>query len=171
MAAFLDGKIGFEEIPVVIEDVVTETPAGKSESIYEVLRVDQRPGTGARERVARLSRTAVSARCVAAKLVSTMNSVLMYNAFRSPSVAIVLGFMILIHEFGHYAVAKCFGVRVEQFSIGFGKRLVGFRKGETDYRISAMPLGGYVKMVGENPMDRAPAIPGSSSPIRAGSVF
>src|SRR3979411_2907215 len=73
----------------------------------------------------------------------------------------VLGFMILIHEFGHYAVAKWLGVRVArwsggrvaQFAIGFGKRLVGFRHGETDYRINAIPLGGYVKMSGENPME------------------
>ena len=65
----------------------------------------------------------------------------------------VLGFMILIHEFGHYAVAKWLGVRVEQFAIGFGTRLIGFRKGDTDYRINAIPLGGYVKMSGENPMD------------------
>ena len=70
------------------------------------------------------------------------------------AVVAVLGFMILIHEFGHYAVAKWLGVRVEQFAIGFGKRLVGFRKGETDYRINAIPLGGYVKMSGENPMDQ-----------------
>jgi regulator of sigma E protease len=69
------------------------------------------------------------------------------------AVVAVLGFMILIHEFGHYAVAKLLGVRVEQFAIGFGKRLVGFRRGETDYRINAIPLGGYVKMSGENPMD------------------
>lgn len=69
------------------------------------------------------------------------------------AVAVILGFMILIHEFGHYAVAKLLGVRVEQFAIGFGKRLFGFRKGETDYRINAIPLGGYVKMSGENPMD------------------
>jgi len=62
--------------------------------------------------------------------------------------------MILIHEFGHYAVAKWLGVRVEQFAIGFGTRLIGFRKGETDYRINAIPLGGYVKMSGENPMDQ-----------------
>jgi regulator of sigma E protease len=67
--------------------------------------------------------------------------------------AVVLGIMILIHEFGHYAVAKFFGVRVEVFSIGFGKRLVGFTKGDTDYRISALPFGGYVKMAGENPME------------------
>ena len=69
------------------------------------------------------------------------------------AVAVVLGFMILIHEFGHYAVAKLLKVRVEVFSIGFGKRLLGFRKGDTDYRLSAIPLGGYVKMSGENPMD------------------
>jgi regulator of sigma E protease len=73
---------------------------------------------------------------------------------------IVLGFMILIHEFGHFAVAKYFGVRVEVFSIGFGKRLLGFKKGDTDYRISAIPLGGYVKMSGENPMDDRTGDPG-----------
>ncbi len=69
------------------------------------------------------------------------------------SVVVILGFMILIHEFGHYATAKLLGVRVEVFSIGFGKRLLGFRRGETDYRVAAIPLGGYVKMSGENPMD------------------
>src|SRR3984893_17070206 len=69
------------------------------------------------------------------------------------AVVAVLGFMILVHEFGHYAVAKWLGVRVEVFSIGFGKRLFGFRRGDTDYRVSAIPLGGYVKMSGENPMD------------------
>jgi len=65
----------------------------------------------------------------------------------------VLGFMVLIHEFGHYAVAKWLGVRVEQFAVGFGKRLIGFRKGETDYRLNLLPFGGYVKMSGENPLD------------------
>src|ERR1700722_19550241 len=69
------------------------------------------------------------------------------------AMAVVLGIMILVHEFGHYAAAKWFGVRVDVFSIGFGKRLVGFKRGDTDYRISALPLGGYVKMAGENPMD------------------
>jgi regulator of sigma E protease len=73
---------------------------------------------------------------------------------------IVLGFMILIHEFGHYAAAKYFGVRVEVFSIGFGKRLLGFTRRDTDYRISAIPLGGYVKMSGENPMDERTGDPG-----------
>lgn len=63
---------------------------------------------------------------------------------------LVLGGMIVIHEFGHFIVAKLFGIRVDVFSIGFGKRLIGFKKGDTDYRISLIPLGGYVKMAGEN---------------------
>ena len=62
---------------------------------------------------------------------------------------IVLGIMVLVHEFGHFAVAKLCGIRVEVFSIGFGKRLFGFRRGDTDYQIAAVPLGGYVKMAGE----------------------
>ncbi|HEY1528073.1 MAG TPA: RIP metalloprotease RseP [Candidatus Angelobacter sp.] len=65
----------------------------------------------------------------------------------------VLGVLVFVHEFGHYAVAKLFKVRVEVFSLGFGKRLIGFRRGDTDYRISLLPLGGYVKMAGENPME------------------
>ncbi len=75
------------------------------------------------------------------------------------SVAFVLGIMILVHEFGHYAAAKLFGVRVEVFSIGFGKRLVGFKRGDTDYRIAAIPLGGYVKMSGENFMESRTGAP------------
>jgi regulator of sigma E protease len=67
------------------------------------------------------------------------------------SMLIVLGIMVLVHEFGHFAVAKFFKVRVEIFSIGFGKRLFGFRRGDTDYRLSLLPLGGYVKMAGETP--------------------
>src|SRR6266567_97664 len=63
---------------------------------------------------------------------------------------LVLGAMVVIHEFGHFIVAKFFGIRVEVFSVGFGKRLWGVKKGDTDYRISLIPLGGYVKMAGEN---------------------
>lgn len=62
----------------------------------------------------------------------------------------VLGVMIFIHELGHYLMAKYLGIRVEVFSLGFGPRILGFRKGNTDYRISILPLGGYVKMAGEN---------------------
>ena len=55
------------------------------------------------------------------------------------AMAVVLGVMILVHEFGHYAAAKWFGVRVDVFSIGFGKRLAGFRRGDTDYRKGLLP--------------------------------
>lgn len=63
----------------------------------------------------------------------------------------VIGVLVFVHELGHFLVAKLFRIRVEVFSLGFGPRLLGFRRGETDYRISAIPLGGYVKMLGENP--------------------
>jgi regulator of sigma E protease len=69
------------------------------------------------------------------------------------SVSIVLGIMVLVHEWGHFIVAKSFGVRVEIFSIGFGTRLWGYKRGDTDYRVSALPLGGYVKMAGDNPLE------------------
>jgi regulator of sigma E protease len=64
---------------------------------------------------------------------------------------IVLGIMVLVHEFGHFAAAKLCGIRVEVFSIGFGPRLFGYTYGDTDYRICALPLGGYVKMAGDAP--------------------
>jgi regulator of sigma E protease len=73
---------------------------------------------------------------------------------------IVLGIMVLVHEFGHFAVAKLCGVRVEVFSVGFGKRLFGFRRGDTDYRLSLLPLGGYVKMSGETPGEKSTGDPG-----------
>jgi regulator of sigma E protease len=67
--------------------------------------------------------------------------------------AIGLGFMVLIHEWGHFVVARFFGVRVDVFSIGFGPRIWGVRRGPTDYRLSALPLGGYVRMAGDNPSE------------------
>ncbi|HEV2463925.1 MAG TPA: RIP metalloprotease RseP [Acidobacteriaceae bacterium] len=69
------------------------------------------------------------------------------------SMLIVLGIMVLVHEFGHFVVAKWFGVRVEVFSIGFPPRLFGFKRGGTDYRICLIPLGGYVKFAGGEPGD------------------
>jgi regulator of sigma E protease len=71
--------------------------------------------------------------------------------------------MVLVHEFGHFAVAKLCGVRVEVFSLGFGTRLFGVKYGDTDYRISALPLGGYVKMSGETPGSETTGDPGEFS--------
>src|SRR6187455_2812086 len=61
----------------------------------------------------------------------------------------VLGIIIFVHEFGHLITANAFGMRVFIFSFGFGKRLFGFQWGDTDCRVSAIPLGGYVKLEGE----------------------
>jgi regulator of sigma E protease len=65
----------------------------------------------------------------------------------------VLGVLIFVHELGHFVMARRVGVKVLKFSLGFGPRLVGFTRGDTEYVVSAIPLGGYVKMAGENPDD------------------
>jgi regulator of sigma E protease len=72
---------------------------------------------------------------------------------------LVLGFLIFAHEAGHFFVAKAFRVRVLTFSFGFGRRLFGFRRGDTDYRVSLIPLGGYVRMAGDTPDDSHPSDP------------
>jgi len=74
-------------------------------------------------------------------------------------IVVVLGFLVFAHESGHFFVAKLFKVRVLVFSLGFGKRLFGFRKGATDYRVSLVPLGGYVRMAGDTPEENQPANP------------
>jgi regulator of sigma E protease len=80
----------------------------------------------------------------------------MHEFFVSALAFIVLiGIMVVVHEFGHFAVAKLCGVRVEAFSVGFGPRLFGIKHGDTDYKICLLPLGGFVKMTGENPGDEA----------------
>jgi regulator of sigma E protease len=71
-------------------------------------------------------------------------------------VVVVLGVMIFVHELGHFLAAKGFGVRVLIFSLGFGKRLFGFKRGDTDYRVSLLPFGGYVKMAGDDPSEVRP---------------
>lgn len=67
---------------------------------------------------------------------------------------IVFGILVFVHELGHFFMAKLVGVRVEVFSWGYGKRLFGFKKGETDYRISLVPMGGFVKFSGEEAFDQ-----------------
>src|SRR5436305_15065020 len=72
---------------------------------------------------------------------------------------LVLGFLVFAHGAGHFFVAKAFRVRVLVFSFGFGRRLFGFRRGDTDYRVSLIPLGGYVRMAGDTPDENHPADP------------
>ncbi|MDH5672552.1 MAG: site-2 protease family protein [Myxococcales bacterium] len=70
---------------------------------------------------------------------------------------VMVGVLVFVHELGHFAWAKVFGVRVLKFSLGFGPRIAGFSRGGTEYVISAFPLGGYVRMLGENPRDEVRA--------------
>src|SRR3954466_7143307 len=65
--------------------------------------------------------------------------------------ALLLGVLVTVHELGHFLVAKACNVKVLRFSIGFGPSLLKFRRGETEYQLSALPLGGYVKMAGDLP--------------------
>ena len=69
------------------------------------------------------------------------------------SFVVLLGVLITVHELGHFLIAKALNVKVLRFSIGFGPKIVGFTRGETEYRIAWLPLGGYVKMAGELPYD------------------
>ncbi len=77
--------------------------------------------------------------------------------FKAASIVLLLGGLIFVHELGHFIAAKLLGVKVLRFSIGFGPRLFGLTRGETEYRIAALPLGGYVKMAGDDPSEVVPA--------------
>jgi regulator of sigma E protease len=69
---------------------------------------------------------------------------------------VLLGILIFVHELGHFLVAKWLGIRVLKFSLGFGPRVFGWRRGDTEYAVSAVPLGGYVKLYGEDPDEELP---------------
>jgi regulator of sigma E protease len=83
----------------------------------------------------------------------------------------VLGLLILVHELGHYFAARAFDIHVSRFSIGLGPRLFGFRRGETDFRISAIPLGGYVKLAGMKEMEALEGGADSESSIDPSRTF
>ena len=76
---------------------------------------------------------------------------------------VLIGLMVVVHEFGHFAVAKLCGVRVEAFAFGFGPRLFGYKYGDTDYKVCLLPLGGYVKMAGENFSELSDAAAGTAT--------
>ena len=73
----------------------------------------------------------------------------------------VLSFLVIVHELGHFIVAKLYKVRVEIFSLGFGKKLLSFKTGDTEYRLSLIPFGGYIKVTGENPEENLRACKGN----------
>ena len=72
----------------------------------------------------------------------------------------VLGVLVFVHELGHFLAAKRVGIKVLKFQLGFNPTIVSFRRGDTEYGIGALPLGGYVKMAGENPEDGPHGQPG-----------
>ncbi|MDE0636145.1 MAG: RIP metalloprotease RseP [Candidatus Poribacteria bacterium] len=81
-----------------------------------------------------------------------------FPAIKAVLLAIIpLGFLIFIHELGHFLAAKRAGIKVNTFSIGFGPKIVGFKRGETEYKLSWLPFGGYVQMEGENPSEQTGA--------------
>ena len=69
------------------------------------------------------------------------------------AIVLFLGILILVHELGHFIFAKLFGVKVLRFSLGFGPKLIGFSTAHTEYRLSLVPLGGYVRLLGEDPTE------------------
>ncbi len=80
------------------------------------------------------------------------------SGFKTVLLALIpLGFLIFIHELGHFLAAKRAGIKVNAFSLGFGPKLVGFKKGDTEYKLSLLPFGGYVQMEGENPTEQTGA--------------
>ena len=80
------------------------------------------------------------------------------SAIKAVLLAIIpLGFLIFIHELGHFLAAKRSGIKVNSFSLGFGPKLIGFQRGETEYKLSLLPFGGYVQMEGENPSEQTGA--------------
>ena len=100
-------------------------------------------------------------------LVDLISSILPY--IKTAILAIIpLGFIIFIHELGHFYAAKRCGIKVNTFSVGFGPRLIGFQRGETEYKISLLPFGGYVQMEGENPSEQTGA-PGEFASAPLGS--
>ncbi|MGA2887380.1 MAG: RIP metalloprotease RseP [Terracidiphilus sp.] len=80
------------------------------------------------------------------------------------SFIVLVGIMVVVHEFGHFAVAKLCGVRVEAFSFGFGPRLFGYKHGDTDYKVCLLPVGGFVKMTGESPEQNL-EVPGTAPEV------
>lgn len=91
--------------------------------------------------------------CISLAVLPSWLSAILANAW--PILLLMFGFgmLIFVHELGHFVAAKLVGIRVEVFSLGFGPRLFGLKRGETDYRIAVVPLGGYIKMLGQDDLD------------------
>ena len=85
------------------------------------------------------------------------------------SFAFVLGVLVFVHELGHFMAAKRVGIRVLKFQLGFNPTVLSFRRGDTEYGVGALPLGGYVKMAGDTPEEREMVRDGSPGESNAGA--
>ena len=168
VSAFLDGRVPFTAIPDTIREVMDARPRRARRGPRRRAR---RRRLGAPAPAAKPSNAARACRSARIDPVNEWNILTNTAAF-----IVVLGLIIFFHEFGHFITAKAFGMRVFIFSFGFGKRLLGFKWGDTDCRVSLIPLGGYVKLEGE-PDDHPQrgheprrATAATSPPARAGSA-
>ena len=166
VAGFLEGRCGFTDIPRLIDDALAAHAGDRGRRPRDVPRPrrDRAPVDG--ERLERHPRRigegliAMPSRRSSLTLTLLLGVPLLADGWSSAallggafdyvvSAVVALGALIFIHELGHFMVAKAMGVGVERFSLGFGPRIFSFRRGETEYCVSIVPLGGYVKMTGE----------------------
>ena len=161
--AFLNNRLRFSAIPRLIEEVMRQMDSQPDAVEFDgdVLEGDGKPGCRAGASEFRHI-SGLEEKCF-----------YMVGSFVTDAlvVVVVLGIMIFIHELGHFMAAKSFGVRVLVFSLGFGKTLLHIKRGDTDYRISALPFGGYVKMAGDDPSEVRQGEQGSFCPSPAGSAL
>ena len=163
VAAYLHEQIAFHDIAEVIRGTMEAHSSRRSRSIDDALEADR----WAREKAGMLVRSLAPLRCVDAEATPYFNqgATIVLSAFTwSPDAVwlftqkvwwflLVLGVLVAFHELGHFLAARWVGVKVLKFSLGFGPKLFGRQVGETEYLVSAVPLGGYVKLFGEEETD------------------
>ena len=135
--AFFSGKIGFTDIPRIVGKTLERHRQKPRCGKHAGIVVYTQPGEGRRRIPSEKKHHEV-------------------NHDRFIYAVIALSVLIVVHEFGHFITARLVNVKVITFSLGFGKKLLSRKKGETEYAISAMPLGGYVKLLGESPDEEVP---------------
>jgi hypothetical protein len=162
--AFLKGEIGFPGIAAVVEETLSRMPNRQPRTVGDILEIDKesRSWRASSPRLRAAGRRATGSGKGLNRM-AFFQSVFWFM--------ILIGVMILIHELGHFWAARFFDVRVDTFSFGFGPRLFGFRRGETDYRVSAGLLPGRLREDGRRvPGDETPTIRAAFWPSPAGSA-
>ena len=136
MAAFLEERIPFGRIAEIIAETMNACPRFAIDEIGDVHAAD------------------AQARAVAAEIIGRTSA--LTNILYILLAILLLGVIVVVHEFGHFLVGRLSGIGVTEFSVGFGPRLLRWRRGETDYSLRAIPIGGFCKFVGEDEENPAP---------------